>query len=183
MAFHAIGLVELSSIAKGIAAVDAMTKAAEVTLLVAKSICPGKFIAMVSGDVAAVTQSIETARGVSGHLLVDDFIIPNVHPSIMPAISGVTPIDQVQAIGVIETYSVATAIEAADAAVKAANVIPIRIHLAFGIGGKCYFVLNGDVADVTSATNTAVEIAGSKGLLVQYTVIPRPNEQLVKTLL
>ncbi len=183
MAFHAIGLVELSSIAKGIAAVDAMTKAAEVTLLVAKSICPGKFIAMVSGDVAAVTQSIETARGVSGHLLVDDFIIPNVHPSIMPAISGVTAIEEVQAVGVVETYSVATAIEAADAAAKAANVTPIRIHLAFGIGGKCYFVLNGDVADVTVATNVAVEIAGNKGLLVQYTVIPRPNLQLVKSLL
>ncbi|GBU09178.1 propanediol utilization protein PduT [Gammaproteobacteria bacterium] len=181
--FYAIGLVELSSIAKGIAVVDAMLKAAEVELLVAKSICPGKYIAMVNGDVAAVSQAVDIAKKAGGHLLVDHFVIPNIHPSIMPAISGVTEVDVVNAISVIETYSVATAIEAADAAVKAASVIPIRIHMAFGIGGKCYFVLNGDVAAITAATEIAVEVASAKGLLVQYSIIPRPAPALIKTLI
>ncbi len=181
--YHAIGLIELNSIAKGIECADAMLKAAEVSLLVAKTICPGKYIVMIGGDVAAVNQSVTAGTELAGHVLVDQFVIPNVHSSILPSISGVTPIDKVQAVGVVETYSVGACIESADAAVKAANVTPIRTHLAFGIGGKCYYVLTGDVADITTAVRTGAELAGSKGLLVQHTVIPRPHQQLVDQLL
>ncbi len=181
--YYAVGLIELNSIAKGVEAADAMLKTAAVDLLVSKSICPGKYIAMISGDVSAVTQAVQVGERVSGSILVDSFIIPNIHPSILPAISGVTPVDEVQALSVIETYSVATAIESCDFAVKAADVVPIRLHLAFGIGGKCYYVLTGDVAAIEAASKVGVEHAGSKGLLVQYTVIPRPSEQLVKALI
>ncbi len=180
---HAIGLIELNSIAKGIEAGDAMLKAAEVSLLVAKTICPGKYIVMVGGDVAATARAVDAGTEVAAHTLVDQFTIPNIHASILPSISGVTPIDQVQAIGVVETYSVGACIESADAAVKAASVVPIRTHLAFGIGGKCYYVLNGDVADVTAAVRTGADLAGAKGLLVQYTILPRPHPQLVDALL
>ena len=180
---HAIGLIELSSIAKGIESADTMLKAAEVTLLVAKTICPGKYIVMVGGDVAAVEQAVTAGRELAGHTLVDEFVIPNIDASILPSISGVTPIEKVQAIGVVETYSVGACIESADAAVKAANVTPIRTHLAFGIGGKCYYVLTGDVADITTAVRTGAEQAGAKGLLVQHIVIPRPHQQLIDELL
>ena len=130
---HAIGLIELNSIAKGIEAGDAMLKTAEVTLLVAKTICPGKYIVMVGGDVAAVQRSVAAGAGLAEHVLVDQFVIANIHASILPSISGVTPIDEMRAVGVVETYSVGACIESADAAVKAANVVPIRTHLAFGI--------------------------------------------------
>nr|WP_286206625.1 BMC domain-containing protein [Thauera linaloolentis] len=180
---HAIGLIELNSIAKGIEAGDAMLKAAEVTLLVAKTICPGKYIVMIGGDVAAVGRAVDVGAEAAAHTLVDQFTIPNIHASILPSISGVTPIDRVQAVGVVETYSVGACIESADAAVKAASVVPIRTHLAFGIGGKCYYVLNGDVADVTAAVKTGADLAAAKGMLVQYTVLPRPHPQLVEALL
>ncbi|MFT3962791.1 BMC domain-containing protein [Propionivibrio sp.] len=180
---HAIGLIELNSIAKGIEAGDAMLKTAEVTLLVAKTICPGKYIVMVGGDVAAVQRSVAAGAGLAEHVLVDQFVIANIHASILPSISGVTPIDEMRAVGVVETYSVGACIESADAAVKAANVVPIRTHLAFGIGGKCYYVLTGDVNDVNTAVNTGAGVAGDKGLLVQHTIIPRPHRQLVEALL
>ncbi|OWY40283.1 propanediol utilization protein [Xenophilus sp. AP218F] len=180
---HAIALIELSSIAKGIETADAMLKSAEVELLVAKTICPGKFIVMVGGDVAAVGQACEQGRQAAGHLLVDHFLIANLHPSVLPAISGVTPLDEVRAVGVVETYSVAACVEAADLAVKAARVELIRIHLAFGIGGKCYFVLSGEVADADNAVAVATASAGDKGLLVYKTVIPRPDAALVASLL
>ncbi|MDR2614843.1 MAG: BMC domain-containing protein [Candidatus Accumulibacter sp.] len=180
---HAIGLVELSSIAKGIETGDAMLKTAEVTLLTAKTVCPGKYIVMVGGDVAAVRQSVAVGVALADRRLVDHFLIPNVHPAILPSISGVTPIDEMRAVGVVETFSVAACIESADASVKAANVVPIRTHLAFGIGGKCYYVLTGDVADVDAAVKAGIDLAGGKGLLVHYTVIPRPHRQLVEVLL
>ena len=116
MEHHAIGLVEINSIAKGFEVCDAMAKTANVTVLVAKCICPGKYIVMIGGDVAAVRQSVEAGESIAGSTLVDRFVIPNIHSSVLPAISGGNSIENVQALGVIETYSVAATIEAADAA-------------------------------------------------------------------
>lgn len=180
---HAIGLVESNSIAKGVEFADVMAKTADVTILVAKSICPGKYIALIGGDVAAVRQSVSAALEVSPEVIVDHFVIPNVHPTILPAISGGTTVDKVSAVGVLETYSVAATIEAADIAVKAASVVPIRMHLAFGIGGKSYVVFTGDVADVNASITAGAASASEKGLLVQQVVIPRPHKQVVDSLL
>jgi microcompartment protein CcmL/EutN len=181
--FHAIGLVEFSSIAKGIEASDVMAKTAEVRILVSKAICPGKYIVLVGGDIAAVQQSVRSATALDGPTVVDHFLIPNIHPSIMPAIGGGNSIGEVLALGIIETYSVAATIEAADAAVKAAKVEPVRMHLAFGIGGKSYVVMTGDVADIEAGVRIGSEVAGSKGMLVQRVVIPRPHKQVIEHLM
>ena len=180
---HAIGLVESNSIAKGIEISDVMVKRAEVTILVAKTICPGKYMVMVGGDVAAVQQSVKAGLELAPEVVVDHFVIPNIHPDILPAIGGGVKVDRVQAVGVIETYSVAACIDAADIAVKAASVVPLRLHIAFGIGGKAHVVLSGDVADVKTAVGAGAESASQKGMLVQKIVIPRPHEQVVKSLL
>ena len=180
---HAIGLIESNSIAKGIEISDVMVKTADVTVLIAKAICPGKHIVMVGGDVAAVQQSVAAGLGVMPEVVVDHFVIPNLHPTILPAISGGTIVEKLRAVGVLETYSVAATIEAADFAVKAASVTLVRMHLAFGIGGKSYFVLTGDVADVEAAITAGSAPAGERGVLVQRVVIPRPHEQLASTLL
>lgn len=180
---HAIGMIESNSIAKGIDFADVMAKTAAVTIVMAKSICPGKYIVMVTGDVAAVSQSVATALEVAPEVVVDSFVIPNVHPSVIPAISGGTVVDKVAAIGVLETYSVSSTIEATDVAVKTATVTPLRMHLAFGIGGKSYVVLTGDVAAVTASVTAGAGFAGEKGMLVNSVVIPRPHDQVVAGLL
>jgi microcompartment protein CcmL/EutN len=120
MNHHAIGLIEVNSIAKGFEVCDAMAKTANVDILVAKSICPGKYIVMIGGDVAAVRQSVNAGEAAAEATIVDLFVIPNIHPSVLPAISGGNSFEDVRALGIIETYSVAATIEAADAAVKTA---------------------------------------------------------------
>lgn len=180
---HAIGLIESNSIAKGIEFADVMVKTADITILVTKSICPGKYIVLVGGDVSSVNQAVEAALGVAPNVVVDHFVIANIHPSILPAISGGTVVDEVEAIGVLETYSVAATIEATDLAVKAASVTPIRMHLAFGIGGKSYVVFTGDVASVDAAMKIAAGSASQRGFLVNQVVIPRPHQQVVDSLL
>ena len=107
---HAIGLVELSSIAKGIEAADIMAKTADVTVLVAKAICPGKFMVLISGDVSAVEQSVRAGAELGAEMVVDQFVIPNVHSSILPAIGGGNEVTFAKAFGFIETYSVASSI-------------------------------------------------------------------------
>ncbi len=175
----AIGIVEFTSIAKGIEASDAMAKIADVKLLVAKHLCPGKYMVLVSGDVSAVRQSVNAGIDQGGQHAVDHFVIPNVHPAILPAIGGGNDLKNVRAIGVIETYTVAAAIEAADLAVKTADVIPVRLHMAFGIGGKSYAIVTGEVAAVKAAVAAGSDLASAKGMLVYSIVIPRPNQQVI----
>lgn len=175
---QAIGILELTSIAKGMELGDVMLKSANVSLLVSKTLCPGKFLLMIGGDVGAVQQAIAAGDSKAGEMLVDSIVLPNIHASILPAISGLNPVEQRQAVGVVETWSVAACISAADRAVKAANVTLVRVHMAFGIGGKCYMVVSGDISDVENAVTVASDSAGKKGLLVYRAVIPRPHEAM-----
>ncbi len=180
---HEIGLVEYLSIAKGIEASDVMAKTADIKILVSKAICPGKYIVLIGGDIASVKQAVESAIALDSPNVVDHFLIPNIHPSVLPAIGGGNSIGEVLALGIIETYSVAATIEAADAAVKAAKVEPVRMHLAFGIGGKSYVVITGDVAAVEAGIKVGSDLAGDRGMLVQRVVIPRPHRQVIEHLM
>ena len=60
-----------------------------------------------------------------------------------------------EAIGVVETTSVSSGIDAADAAVKAADVALSALRLADGIGGKAYLVVEGTVSASDSSRNRA----------------------------
>ncbi|QQS35014.1 MAG: BMC domain-containing protein [Ignavibacteriales bacterium] len=177
----AIGLIELSSIAKGIEVSDAMLKRADIEIIVNRTICPGKYMILIGGDVDAVNASIETGIEGSGEELVDQFVIPNVHPSIFPAISGITPPVTLEALGVIESFSVASIIEAADAAVKSASVELITVYLAMAIGGKGYVMFTGDVASVQTAVEAGAASISKKGLLVQKVVIPSPRKEILQS--
>ena len=180
---HSIGLVEFSSIAQGIESADTMAKTADIAILVAKTICPGKYIVLMSGDTSAVQQAVNAGKELGGETVVDHFVIPNVHDSILPAISCTNIISEVKAIGIIETFTVASLIQATDAAVKAGEVEPLRLHLAYGIGGKSYTILTGEVASMKSAVEAGASLAKEKGLLVRKILIPRPDKQIVKSLL
>ena len=176
---NAIGLIELNSIARGYQVGDAMLKAASVEILFNRTICPGKFMVMVGGDVAAVEASMGAGLEIGGETVVDELLLPNVHEDVFPAISGTRVIEETAALGILETFSVATIIEAADAAVKAANVQLIEVHLAMAIGGKGYMTLTGDVAAVTAALDSAAEFIRDKGLLVDKVVIPQPRPEIL----
>lgn len=176
---NAIGMVETSSIAKGFEIADTILKTAQVKIIVNRTICPGKYMVVIGGYVDAVNESIKAGVDVGAHTVVDHFIIPNVHPTVFPAISGVTHLPDLEALGVIESFSVASIIEAADAAVKAADVQLITIHLAMAIGGKGWVSMTGNVAAVQAAVEAGASIIGKKGLLVERVVIPRPRPEII----
>jgi microcompartment protein CcmL/EutN len=166
MAKNSIGLIELTSIAAGFQACDAMLKASEVELMLSRSICSGKYMVMVRGDVAAVEASV--AAGIAGcrFAVIDSFVIPNLHEGVFPAIAGSTKVEELEALGIVESFSVASLIEGADAAVKAANVQLIEIRLAMALGGKAFVTLTGNVAAVQAAVAAGAEVVGQKGMLV-----------------
>ena len=179
MAKNSIGLIELTSIAAGFQSCDAMLKASDVDLLLSRSICSGKYMVMVQGDVAAVQAAV--AAGVSaGHFsVIDSFVIPNLHEAVFPAIAGSSKVETLEALGIVESFSVASLIEGADAAVKAANVELIEIRLAMALGGKAFVTLTGNVAAVQSAVDAGAQVVGQKGMLVNKVVIPHPRPELL----
>lgn len=180
---RAIGMVEFNSIARGIYAADQMLKISEVEIVTAASTCPGKYIAIVHGDVAAVEDSVRIGERMAEEFFVDSIVIPNVDPGVFPAITGATMPDRVQAIGIMESFSLATMIICADQILKAAELQAIELRLGNGLGGKAYFTYTGDVAAVKAGTDAGEAIAQEKGLLVNSEVIPSPSELLVPSLL
>lgn len=174
-----IGLLETSSIARGIYAADDMMKAADVEIIVNRTICPGKYMVLVGGSVSKVAAAMESGVRAAAHTCVDHFTIANVHPDIFPAISGVTHLPKMKALGVVEGFSVASVIQAADAAVKAADVKLVAIHLAMAIGGKAFVTLTGDVAAVEAAVEAGSAIISAKGMLVESIVIASPTPEIV----
>ena len=179
MTKNAIGIVELSSIAAGYSSSDEMLKAANVDMLLARSICSGKYMVMVGGDVADVQSSVAAGVEVSEGAVIDSAVLSNIDPSVFPAISGANPVDNMDALGIIESFSVTSLIEAADAAAKAAEVKLLELRLAMALGGKAFATLTGSVSAVQAAVEAGAKMVSDKGLLVNKVVIPRPHENLI----
>ena len=173
---EAIGILESNSIAKGIEAADAVLKAADTALLYAKPVCPGKYTILFYGDVAAVNASLDAGAAVIDAHLVDSVVIPRIHPQVIQAISLSTAPDGVNAVGVMEFFSVT-------AAVYAADVTLLDVRLGVGIGGKSFAVLTGEVAAVEEAVRCGMAAGEEKGLAVTSTVIPSPRKEIFDTLL
>lgn len=180
---NAIGMVEFTSVARGIYAADQMVKVAQVEIASSGTVCPGKYIVIVYGTVADVQDSVQTGESLAGEFWVDSIVIPNVSPLVFPAITGTTTPEEVQALGIIESFSLSTMIVAADATLKAADLQPLEIRLGTGLGGKSYFTFAGDVAAVQTGLDAGVEILEEKGLLVNAEVIPSLSKQLLSSLL
>ena len=177
MSSKAIGMIELSSIARGIEVSDYMVKAAQVELLRASTVCPGKYVVIVGGDTGDVKASMEAGLAQGGEFVVDSLRISNVHEQLIPALSGTVTVENPQAVGVVEFYSMASAILAAE---EAANITLIEVRMGYAVGGKGFVTLTGDVGAVRAAVEAAKR---DKELYVESTVIPRPAPQVFQSLL
>ncbi len=180
---NALGMIETNCIPAGINAGDSMLKAADVTLISAQAVCAGKYIIAVSGSVAAVKASVAVGSEAAEDVLVDSIVIPNVDRQVIEAINAASDIGNIDAVGLIETFSLASAVVCADAAVKAANVDLIEVRLGRGLGGKSFVILTGKVADATAAVQAAEELEASKGMLARTVVIPSPHPDILKAIL
>jgi microcompartment protein CcmL/EutN len=176
----AVGAIELSSIGIGYRVQDEMLKSASVELLIARTICSGKFLIVVGGNISAVEAAMQTAKTVGVDAVIDHLTVANVHKAVFPAMtqSVVLSPQDVGALGIIETFSGVSALVAADYAAKAARVTLFRLHVAMALGGKGLLLMTGSVSDVTAAVQAGANVVRERGLLVSETVIPRPAPEL-----
>ena len=177
---EAIGMIELSSVGIGFQVQDAMLKAADVELVLGRTICSGKYINVVTGNVAGVRASVAAGVDAAPDGIIDQMVIPNVHETVFQALgqSVTLPEGRPGAVGIVETYSAASVLEAADVAAKSSAVTLFRIHLAMALGGKGFVMMAGSVADCTAGVNNAAELVREKGLLVSSVVIAGPSPEI-----
>jgi len=175
----AIAAVETGSIAQGAVVGDAMVKTAEVEILEASVLSPGRYWVVIGGGVAEVRAAHARGVEVAADTLLDQLLIPQVHPMVLAAARGTVPRgDGDDALGVIETLTASSAIVAADFAAKAARVTLRDLRLANGIGGKGVLYLTGEVGEVEAAVAAGREEAQRRGLLARAVVIPRLHAQM-----
>ncbi len=176
--YPALALIEFNSISTGIMAGDAMIKKAPIAMIKTGTVSRGKYLVLIAGSVASVEESFREGLAIGGDIVVDKVNLPDIHPQVLNAILGVRAETEFEALGVIETGSVASTIEAADAAIKGALVKIIEIRLADALGGKGFVILNGKVEDVQAAVEIGVHAITNKAIWRNHTVIPALHSEM-----
>jgi microcompartment protein CcmL/EutN len=180
----AIALLEFDSISAGIVAGDAMVKASPIGSIYAGTVHPGNYLVMVTGDTASVEVALATGSDIGGDRLVDSVFLPDIHPDVTAAIVGGAKHASLssEALGIVETSTVAAVIDAADAGAKTADIDVSSVRLADGLGGKGYVLFSGTVAEVEAAVESAVARTGPHGTLVRSDVIAQLHEEMADNL-
>lgn len=184
MSDPAIAILEFDSISAGIVAGDAMVKTSPLGAIYSGTVHPGKYLVLVSGDTASVETALAAGRDVGGGNVRDSVFLPDVHPDVTRAIVGDRPAAELsaEALGIVETSTVAAVIDAADAGAKAADVTVASVRLADGLGGKGYVLFSGAVAEVEAAVEAAVTRTDGHGTLIRSDVIPQLHDEMAANL-
>jgi microcompartment protein CcmL/EutN len=178
---EALGLVETDTVARGVVVADGVLKMAPIRLLFAGEVSPGKFVVLFGGDVGPTRSSHGRGVEIAGDRRVDDLLIPQLHRGVVPALEDRAEEVDHDALGTVETMTVASTILAADRAAKAARITLRRIRLAQGIGGKGFVYLSGSVHDVEAAVAAGRTAAGAH--LADWSIIPRLHDRAREHLL
>ena len=176
--YQAIGIVELKSIAKGIEATDAALKSAGVKLVSAHPSCPGKYEIILTGGIADVEAAVDHVKGRFDSRLIDSCVIGRIDPQVVTGMFGTQEGAKTGSVGIIETFSAASLIRAADIAVKTAKVAIYELRLSRGMGGKGLVIITGDVGDVTASVEAGAAYAKEQGLFCN-SAVPRTAQGAV----
>ena len=180
----AIAVLELCSVARGVEVADAILWESDLRLLFATPVQPGRYVMLFTGSVQDLRSALRRGAEVAGPDLVDQLLIPQVHPQVALALRRRDGHVQgsVDAVGVVETTTVASAIQAADAALKQATVDLLDLRIANGLDGKSYVTMTGEVSDVRSSVAAGASGAEAHGHLARQVVIAKPHPDLTRFL-
>ena len=178
--FKSVGVIELKSIPKGVEATDAALKSAGVDMVTAHPACPGKYEIILTGSISNVEAAVEHVRAKFENYIIDSSIMGRIDEQVITALFGTQSTQKTGSLGLIETFSAATSIKAADIAVKTARVEIFDLRVSRGMGGKGVVLLTGEVGDVTAAVEAGANYAKTTGMLSSYSIIAAPHEDLWK---
>jgi microcompartment protein CcmL/EutN len=167
-------------VAAGFQVADTMLKAGNVRLYLSRSICSGKYMVLIAGDASAVESAVAAGCEAANGCLIDSFVVASIHPDVLTALGRTQVTPPEGALGIIESFNVATLLQAADAAAKRATVQLLEIRLAMALGGKAFVTMTGDVASVQAAVAAGRKVIADAGMLVNAVVISRPHPDVYR---
>ena len=179
---YAVGVIEIKSIAKGVEACDEALKSADIRLITAHSSCPGKYEILVTGELSSVQAALDRVKLNYQQYIIDTVLLGRIDESVIKALLGGGLEAPKGSLGVIETFSAASAIKAADTAVKTAKVDVLDLRISRGMGGKGVALITGTIGAVQASVEAGSEYAKRQGLFAASSVIPAPHDDLWKYL-
>ncbi len=177
---EALAFFEIDGMPRTIRAHDAALKRAPVRVYACAPISPGKALLLFGGDIASVEESADQVREIAASRLIDELLLPGIHPAVVTALTGERKKRSNEALAIVEVKTLATTLLAADAAVKVADVSIGRLHLGSGFDGKGYFTLWGHLYDVEAALESVITIGGER--ILDAEIIPAPHDELEDSL-
>jgi microcompartment protein CcmL/EutN len=178
----ALGVIESSTVARGVVVADAALKRSPALLVHSRATSGGKHLTILEGGVAEIDEAMAAARAAAGERLIDSVLLPAADDQVWPMLGApVAPADwsaddTAEAVAIVETRTVCAAIAAADAAVKCADVIVRDVRFAVDLAGKAYFTLTGDLDAIQASAAAARDAAGDR--LVELEQIAQPAPEL-----
>ena len=179
---QAIGLAEFKSIAKGIEALDDMTKKASIKIVENRIVCMGRYFCVIAGDVADVNAAIDGAKDISPEFLVGAKVIPSLADDVINKINAKIDRDNISAIGVVETRSTNAGLYCANYIKKSSEVEILRVSIMFGLAGKSVVIFTGDIASVRNGIEVAKGKVSDEKDIVAAVAIPSPSREFVENL-
>ena len=176
--YKSIGVIELKSIPKGVEAADAALKSAGIDMVSAHPACPGKYEIILTGSISDVDAAVSHVRSKFDAYVIDSSVMGRIDEQVIQALFSTNMGEQKGSLGLIETFSAASAIKAADIAVKTARVAIYDLRVSRGMGGKGVVMITGDIGDVSAAVEAGAKYAMGVATLSSSAVIAAPHEDL-----
>lgn len=177
-----IAVLEFKSISRGIIVTDAVIKASKVSLVISTTLCPGKYLTVVEGDVSALENAIKVADMIGGIHVFSSEIISGINFKVIEAIGGKLYSFALDSIGIVESPQMAHLINSADISVDSAEVEFLDFRLARGCGVNSFYILTGTFSSVSEAIRNSVAYLGERGSLIAYKILPGPDKEVLRWL-
>ncbi|HAJ95307.1 MAG TPA: hypothetical protein DCP02_03640 [Actinobacteria bacterium] len=173
-------IAEFKSISRGIMVTDSMSKSASINIVRASTSCPGKYVAIIEGEISALSSAEAVAQKQGGRHLFSSAIVSSINHKIIEAISGKLRSTEHGSIGVIEGPNIADLVSSSDIALNSARVDFIEYRLARGCGVNSFYIMTGTLSDLSEAVENASAYLEERGSLQAYRIIPGPDRQVMK---
>ncbi|MFT5232316.1 MAG: microcompartment protein CcmL/EutN [Candidatus Krumholzibacteriia bacterium] len=176
----ALALLEFTSLATGMQAVDQMLKQSPIAVLRCGSVHPGRYLALVGGTVASTEEAhtVGVALGCGVDKLVDEVLLPSPHPQLRAAVLGERTDPAGDAVGVCEISTSPGLLRAIDHVLKSVPVNLVEIRLADDLGGHALAIFDGLLPDVQEGLELVSSHLGSSARLLGSALMPRVDETL-----
>lgn len=175
----ALALLELDSVARGYRVLDAMVKESPVTVVEANLIEPGRYLILYGGGVAEVEAAHKVGAEVAAECLRDQVLLPGVDPRVWTGLAGARRDGAFDTVGIVEGAAIASVLAACDAALKNAFVELTGLRIERALGGKGFFVVDGQQYDVEAAVEAGTAVLVARERHVRSELVARPHPEFL----